>query len=102
MKAEQLSFATHDIYTELRMDREQKKAKRRWENAFQKWSDKEHEDGTTPEGCCGYGALCDWCGDNSFGRPCIRAFNAMCRDKRIVPDYTDYDFEKWWYWRGDR
>ena len=32
MKAKQLSFAIPDIYTELRMDREKKKAKRRWED----------------------------------------------------------------------
>ena len=45
MKAEQLSFDVPDIYTELRMDREQKKAKRRWEDHFQKWSDEQSEDG---------------------------------------------------------
>ena len=32
MKVEQLAFNVPDIYTELRMDREQKKAKRRWED----------------------------------------------------------------------
>jgi hypothetical protein len=76
--------------------------KRRWENAFQKWSDEQSQDGTTPEGCCGYGMLCDWCEDNSYGRPCIRAFNAMCREKHVTPDYQEYDFEKYWYWRGDK
>ena len=25
-----------------------------------------------------------------------------CREKGIAPDYTDYDFGKWWYWGGDR
>ena len=75
---------------------------RRWENAFQTWSDEQSRDGLTPEGCCGYGNLCEWCEDNSFGRPCVRAFNAMCREKRITPDYTDYDFGKYWFWEGDR
>ena len=90
-----------DVYREASELKKQKNIKRRWEDRFQKWSDKESEDGHNPEGCCGYGALCDWCEDNSFGRPCIRAFNAMCREKRISPDYTDYDFQKWWYWRGE-
>ena len=96
MKAEQLSFAVPDIYTELRMDREQKKAKRRWEDHFQKWSNEQSEDGHTPEGCCGYGSMCDYCEDNSYGRPCVRALNAMLRDKKIRIDYTDYDFKKVW------
>ena len=91
-----------DVYAEARKLTEDKKRKRNWENHFQKWSDKQSEDGTDAYGCCGYGAICDWCEDNSYGRPCIRAFNVMCRDKRIVPDYTDYNFEKWWYWEGDR
>ena len=50
MKAEQLSFATPDIYTELRIDREKKKAKRRWEDHFQKWSNEQSQDGTQPFG----------------------------------------------------
>lgn len=48
-------------------------------------------------GCCGYGAMCDWCEDNSYGRPCVRALNAMCREKRIRIDYSDYDFRKVWW-----
>ena len=90
-----------DVYAEARKLTEDKKRKRNWENHFQKWSDKQSEDGHTPEGCCGTGTLCDYCEDNSYGRPCVRAFNAVCRDKRAVADYTDYDFEKWWYWGGD-
>ena len=76
------------------------KRKRKWENAFQKWSD-EHgieSDGSEDYGCCGYGSMCDWCTDNSYGRPCVRALNEKCREKRIRIDYTDYDFEK--VWRG--
>lgn len=90
-----------DAYTVPTKTAVDKKKKRNWENAFQRWSNKEFEDGSSPEGCCGYGAICDWCEDNSYGRPCIRAFNAMCREKKIVPDYTDYDFQKWWYWSGN-
>ena len=72
--------------------------KRKWENAFQKWSDGNgiEGDGTENYGCCGYGSMCDWCTDNSYGRPCVRALNAMCREKRIRIDYTNYDFEKVW------
>ena len=73
--------------------------KRRWENAFQKWSD-EHglePNNTTSYGCCGYGAMCDWCKDNSYGRPCVRALGAMCREKNIHIDFEDYDFTKVWY-----
>ena len=74
-------------------------AKRRWEYAFQKWSN-EHggidSDNTEDYGCCGYGSMCDWCKDNSYGKPCVRALNAMCREKRIKIDYSDYDFKKVW------
>ena len=80
---------------------ENKKQKRKWENAFQRWSNEKFEDSSTPEGCCGTGTLCDWCEDNSFGRPCVRAFNEMCRELRVFPDYRDFDFQKWWYWRGE-
>jgi len=71
--------------------------KRKWENAFQRWSD-EHgmADGTEDYGACGFGSMCDWCEDNSYGRPCVRALNAMCREKRIEIDYSDYDFKKVW------
>lgn len=72
--------------------------KRRWENAFQKWSD-EHgmqEDRIESWGACGYGSMCDWCEDNSYGRPCVRALNAMCREKGLLIDYSNRDFEKVW------
>ena len=78
------------------VEKKDKKLRRKWENAFQRWSDKESLDGTTPEGCCGFGSMCDWCKNNSYGRPCVRALNAMCRDKKIRIDYTDYDFKKVW------
>lgn len=83
------------------IENKDKKQKRKWENAFQRWSDKMSKDGTTPEGCCGFGQLCEFCKDNSFGRPCVRAFNEMCRELRISPDYSDFDFTYWWHWRGE-
>ena len=89
-------FTLDDILSAISEDRKQKNLKRRWENAFQKWSDKQSENGHTPEGCCGYGSMCDYCEDNSYGRPCVRALNAMCREKKIRIDYTDYDFKKVW------
>ena len=49
------------------------KQKRNWENRFQRWSNKMADDGTTPEGKCGYGLMCDYCSDNNIGRPCVRA-----------------------------
>lgn len=74
-----------------------KKDKRNWESAFQKWSDDRSQDGTTPEGACGYGIICDFCEDNTFGRPCVRALNEMCREKRLSIDYTKRDFAGIWY-----
>lgn len=72
--------------------------KRRWEDAFQRWSDKHGMDSnnTTSYGCCGYGSMCDWCEDNSYGRPCVRALNAMCREKNITIDYSNRNFADIW------
>lgn len=72
--------------------------KRKWEYAFQKWSDNHgiESDNTKDYGCCGYGSMCDWCTDNSYGRPCVRALNAMCREKRIKLDYSKRNFEEIW------
>ena len=77
-------------------------AKRRWENAFQKWSDEHGFQGNCTEswGACGYGSMCDWCEANDYGRPCVRALNAMCREKNIKIDYTDRNFEKVWDMKG--
>lgn len=106
MRAEQISMLpplsdgedADDIIRQVELLQEYAKKKRKWENAFQKWSD-EHglePNNTTSYGCCGYGDMCDWCKDNSYGRPCVRALNAMCREKRIKIDYDDYDFTKVW------
>lgn len=76
-------------------------AKRNWENAFQRWSDKNgmDGDGTDSYGNCGFGAMCDYCEDNSYGRPCVRALNAWLRDKHKRINYSERDFKK--VWRGD-
>lgn len=86
-----------ELYTELPKKKQKpiNKERRAWENAFQKWSDKVSQDGTTPLGCCGYGSICDYCKDNDKGRPCVRALNAMCREKRIEIDYSNRNFERW-------
>lgn len=66
-----------------------------WENAFQRWSNKASQDGTSPLGCCGYGSICDYCTDNDKGRPCVRVLNAKAREKHIEIDYSDRNFERW-------
>ena len=71
------------------------KQKRNWENAFQRWSNKEFEQ-TNSYGKCGYGIMCDYCENNSYGRPCVRALNQMCREKRIKIDYSKREFEDIW------
>lgn len=80
------------------LKKKKKSAKLKWENAFQKWSDicGSAPYSTMSYGCCGYGSMCEWCKDNSYGRPCVRALNAMCREKHIEIDYTDFDFTKIW------
>lgn len=75
------------------------KEKRNWENAFQRWSDSQSHDSLTSIGVCGYGAMCDYCEDNSYGRPCIRALNELCRTRGITINYSKRDFEEIWYGR---
>lgn len=70
--------------------------KRRWEDAFQRWSDKMQQESTVSYGKCGYGEMCDWCTDNGYGRPCVRAINAMVREKKMWIDYTNRNFEALW------
>ena len=50
------------------------KAREKWNRGFQKWSDEKclTED-YTPYGKCGCGYICDYCSDNSKGRPCVKA-----------------------------
>lgn len=104
MKSQQISMLpalmegedAEDIKRQVKLIEEYDRKKRKWENAFQKWSNEQGEYNVNSYGCCGYGEMCDWCTDNSYGRPCVRALNAMCREKRIKIDYNDYDFEKIW------
>ena len=70
------------------------KKKRRWENAFQRWSNKVSIEGNTHYGACGYGVICDYCKDSHIGRPCVRAFNEYCRTKRKTPNYDELTFEQ--------
>ena len=73
------------------------KKKRKWENGFQRWSDNESNkfDGKS-FGCCGWGSMCDYCEDNSYGRPCVRSLNEMCREKGIAIDYDNCNYEYIW------
>lgn len=93
MSFEQLSFLPR---TQNENRKQYKNWKRNWENAFQKWSDKCSQDGRTSYGKCGYGSMCDWCDDPSCGRPCVRALNAMRREKGIKLSYADFNFERLW------
>lgn len=70
--------------------------KRNWENAFQRWSDAEAQDGTTSYGKCGYGSMCDYCENNTYGRPCVRALNEMCRKEELSINYSKRNFNEIW------
>ena len=72
------------------------KEKRNWENRFQKWSNNQFHEGRSGYGACGYGSMCDYCEDNSYGRPCVRALNDMCRTERISIDYSKRNYEDIW------
>lgn len=78
------------------ISKERIKQRRNWEYAFQKWSDDNPTKGLDSYGCCGYGSMCDYCEDNSYGRPCVRALNEMLREKGIYLDYTKAKFEDVW------
>lgn len=72
------------------------KAKRKWENGFQRWSDRHSADGGSSFGCCGFGSMCDYCDDNTYGRPCVRSLNAMIREKRLKIDYEKTGYVEAW------
>ena len=74
------------------------KQKKSWENGFQRWSNKVYHDHPydQPLGCCGDGSMCDYCEDNTYGRPCVRALNEMCRRERITIDYSKRNYEDIW------
>ena len=107
IKAEQISIFPQlqddedadDIVRQAEKFVEYAKKKRSWEDAFQRWSNSSaygDGGGSFSYGCCGFGSMCDWCEDNTYGRPCVRALNKMCREKRLKIDYTDRDFERLW------
>lgn len=77
------------------------KEKRNWENAFQNWSNKMAMDEKNYEsyGNCGFGVMCDYCKDNFYGRPCVRALNEYCKVRHKSIDYSSRDFKK--IWNGD-
>lgn len=97
MKCEQLALFP-DLETRINTRKQyDAKLKRNWENAFQKWSnDSFINNGTTSYGACGFGSMCEWCKANDYGRPCVRALNAMCREKQINIDYSKRNFEEIW------
>ena len=57
------------LFPIAKKDKTNDKMKRKWENAFQKWSNEHALGGADCLGVCGYGDMCDWCEDNSYGRP---------------------------------
>ena len=87
-----------DLTEQVRHAQEYARLKRNWENAFQRWSNEQGMDGYHSYGCCGYSPICDYCSDNSYGRPCVRALNLRCREKHILVDYSKRNFEE--IWRG--
>lgn len=94
--AEQL--ALFDVPTEIKKSTIDKKKKRNWEDGFQRWSNNQFDKNPhdQPLGCCGWGIMCDYCEDNSYGRPCVRALNEMCRTKGITIDYENRNYEDIW------
>lgn len=71
----------------------EKKLKRKWENAFQKWSNEKSQDRMTSLGKCGYGLICDYCTETDEGRPCVRALNETLRETGGKIDYSKINEE---------
>ena len=40
--------------------------------------------------------MCDYCEDNTYGRPCVRSLNAMIREKRLKIDYEKTGYVEAW------
>ena len=91
---EQLEF-----YEEQRITAEAHMKKSVWERAFQKWSNAKSQEPATDQGKCGYGVMCDLCGDCSYGSPCVRALNAWLRERGMRIDYNKAEPED--VWRGN-
>lgn len=90
---DQIDIFGNIVNTEKRITN---KEKLNWENRFQNWSNKQFHEGRYAYGACGYGSMCDYCEDNSYGRPCVRALNEMLRENNIVLDYKKITFEEVW------
>ena len=100
-----LNLLGEPIENEPQKSNKSDKAKRNWENRFQRWSNKMFESEETSIGKCGNGEVCDYCTDNSYGRPCVRALNQMLREKQLSIDYSNADFLQVWngsYWKYDK
>ena len=74
--------------------REQDGLKQPWTGTV--WSDQHSADGGSSFGCCGFGSMCDYCDDNTYGRPCVRSLNAMIREKRLKIDYEKTGYVEAW------
>ena len=96
MKEKQIDIFGNQI---VRCASPDEKAKRNFENGFQRWSNEQARNEFDSLGICGFGSMCDYCEDNTYGRPCVRALNAMLRDKRITIDYKTKSFQE--VWEGD-
>nr|DAE47499.1 MAG TPA: hypothetical protein [Caudoviricetes sp.] len=70
--------------------------KREWERGFQKWSDEQCKDESTPLGKCGYGSCCNYCKDTAVNNPCIKALRSMCKDLKITIDYEKQTYQEIW------
>ena len=92
--AEQIS-----LYAVECVPKKRDNVRRRWEDGFQRWCNREMLNESDGFGVCGFGAICDFCEDNTFGRPCVRALSSMCREKRISIDYEKTDYKDAWFGR---
>lgn len=89
-------LALFDVGPPAKPKKQSDPQKRSWEDGFQKWSNEQALNGDEPYGCCGWGSMCDYCTDNTYGRPCVRALNEMCRERHITVDYTRRNYEAIW------
>ena len=92
LKPKQIDIFGNEVVVKPKVD----KARRNWMNGFQRWSNKQFQDGRVGYGACGYGSMCDYCEDMSYGRPCVRALNAMLRECKITIDYKKKTYEEVW------
>ena len=89
-----------ELKRQAELFQEYAKRKKKWEDAFQKWSNLGIQDESNGYGICGFGSICDYCKDNTYGRPCVRALNALMREKGRHVDYSDVSeeaFERAWF-----